>query len=287
MVPIFLMRTPPSAAAVLARYFADPEDPAILGVWADALLQEGDPRGEYIQLCALACPSAAQSKRRSMLENTLGGALVGPAVPFLREWKLGPDGLVERASCEADKLVEGIEAIVHLNPRLALAVTSVKRVGVVEALAAVPLGRIHYVDFTGKVLGVSGPSQLSDRFLRRLAPSLRGVKNLGLSCIGNNSFSPAALRELGDAHDGLEFFAMLHDRSDALLEEYVDVITTSRGFRSLRGLFLPLADAARIRRKLPKLVKLEVWERDDVFPDPPDTGRGVEAFKAGLASPRA
>lgn len=267
-----------ASTALFAKYCAAPE-PSTLEVWADALLEEGDPRGEYFQLCQLPNPSDAQLAKRRTLEKKLLDQLLGPARASLREWKFGGNGLVERARCEADKLVGGVEAIAALNPRLALAVTSVKKVTVLKELAKLPLGRIHYVDFSGRVLGTSGPSQLSERHFRILVPALRAVRNLGLSCIGNDVPSPEALRALGDAHVGLEFLSLTHDRSSSELDEYVDAIVSSPGFKSLRGLHLPLANGERLRHALPHLVGLEVWEADDVFPDPPLTGPELETFK--------
>lgn len=248
-------------------------------MWADALVDEGDPRGEYFQLCRLPKPTAAQSALRARLEKKLTKELLGDARQYLREWKFGPNGLVERARCEADKFVAGFSAIAALNPRLALAVTSVKKVTALKALAKLPLGRIHYLDFSGTVLGTSGPSQLSDRHFQLLIPALSGVRNLGLSCVGSEVFSAASLKALGDAHVGLEFLSLVHDREDGELEHYISAIVSSPGFETLKGLHLPLAHPDRIRARLPKLVRLETWESDTSFPDPPRTGAAVEAFK--------
>jgi len=102
--------TAPAEPAVVARLFEQhwqhPDDKAVLRVWADALAERGDPRGEFIQLCLIEHPTDAQREARVALQKKAGGKLVGPARELLREWRFGPDGLVEAVRAEADKVAD-------------------------------------------------------------------------------------------------------------------------------------------------------------------------------------
>lgn len=184
----------PRAAGLLAAYWKDPDDDAPLRAWADLLSEHGDPRGEFIQLSHLERPNAAQRARLDALRR-LGGHLVGPARDFLRRWTFdGSTGLVERASCEAQGLVDGFEHIAALNPRLELLVTSLRKrtKATVAALARLPLGRIRTLSLAANAL--------SDASFAALAPALAGVKDLGLE---RNGLTPAGLAPL--AHlEGVE-----------------------------------------------------------------------------------
>ncbi len=72
------------------RIFDHPDDREALAVYADVLLQQGDPRGELIQFeLALEDPSRSPEDRaqltheREALIDTHGRAWVGPLAPFL------------------------------------------------------------------------------------------------------------------------------------------------------------------------------------------------------------
>lgn len=253
------------ARGLLAEYWKEPDSTDALQVWADALVERGDPRGEYVQHCL----QGAEPARRA-LEKKLGGKLVGPARGYLREWRFGEHGLVELARCEADKLAAGLEEIARLHPRLILTVTSLKKKAQAERLGALSLAPIYCVDFTS-ITGTHGGTQLPDPLLQALAPALRGVRNLALSCRGyaGGCFSPDGLRLLGEHLEGLELLALDHYRAGEAPHEdagrpriapvagYAEVIAYSPGFRGLKALVLPGADAAPLRRGLPHLVTLE------------------------------
>jgi uncharacterized protein (TIGR02996 family) len=63
---------PADEAALLAAVLADPRDDAPRMVFADALLQRGDPRGEFIALDLLAARTAAQDRARNALLKAHG-----------------------------------------------------------------------------------------------------------------------------------------------------------------------------------------------------------------------
>jgi hypothetical protein len=281
------LASPPPLDPALAPYWARPGDRAALHVWADVLCERGDPRGEYLALCLLSDPTEAQRQKRATVERKLGGKLVGPARAFLREWTFGADGLVERARCEAEKLAAGWAEIGELSPRLSLTVTSTKSKRAMKALATVSLERIHHLDFTGAVMGKQA-AQIDDASFRALVPSIAKVKNLALSCRGyaDTCFSPAALRLLGEASEGIEYlflehFAYVDDGARpqlAPLAEYVDVICRAPAFKALRALVLPLAPPAALRRSLPHLVTLDTFDDDDGY-QPARTAADLVAMK--------
>jgi hypothetical protein len=267
------------------EYWNDPGSKDALRVWADALIERGDPRGEYVQICLEGSP--AKDKRRA-LEKKLGGKLVGPAREYLREWSFGPDGLVESARCEAVRLAAGAEEIGRLNPHLMLTVTSLKKKTVYDQLAKVSLHRIHCVDFTRY-----GGTQVKDKALAAVVPALSQVRNLAFSCrgYGNQCFSPDTLRALGEAHEGIEFLFLDYYQAGtgpyedpskprlAPIEDYAEVIVSSPGFQSLKVLYLPGADPEPLRASLPNLVKLETSDSDGY--DVPYNPRELERLKIG------
>jgi len=261
--------------ALLEAWWKKPDDLDRLRVLADSWAEQGDPRGEFVQLSLIAEPSPAQIAKRESLLKKLGGALVGPARPALREWELGPQGIVTRARCEADKLAEGIDAVSKLNPLLCLCVTSLKTRATAAALAKVSLSRIHFVSFTMGLIGSVGGSNVSDAALRAAAPAFRGVKNLALQArgYGNECFTPEGLLFLADHLEGIEYFALdyAHAAADqgktALppMREYVDVVTTHPAFRSLQAVLMEGADEAALR-ELPKVKTVIAYNVLDRFP---------------------
>src|SRR4051812_11988356 len=126
-------------------YWQNPDDLNALRVWADSLSEQGDPRGEFIQLSVLESPEAKQVARRVALKNKLGGKLVGPARPFLRTWQFGPEGLVTSVVTEAPKLIEGFEEIASLHPRLMASITAVRTAATLAQLSKLALHRICFL----------------------------------------------------------------------------------------------------------------------------------------------
>lgn len=266
---------------LLSPFWENPDDTSALMVWADALVESGDLRGEWLQLNLVEARSAEQEKKLIAYGRKHGGKLVGPARPYLREWAFGPTGLVERARCEADKLVAGIAEIALLNPRLSLTITSLGKKSVVAALAKVALAPIYFVDFTGVVMGTHGAAPVSEATLLALIPALSGVRNLTLSCrgYGDGCFTPLALEKLGDALERIEFLAIDYYRAGenayedtsrarvAPREAYVEAIARGKGFQSLRAIVFEGADLSPLASKLPNLVTTKTSDYFKVCPN--------------------
>lgn len=239
----------PPVDELLAQYWERP-DPATLRVWADSLLERGDPRGEYIQMCLLEAPTDEQRAIRKAYDDKHHTKLVGPAQKFLRQFELGANGLVERARCEADLLIAGLPHIEWLNPHLALSVTSVDAKG--AGLEHISLERIYHVNFAWGVIGSQSGSNMKTATLTRIAPSLRRVRHLSLQCTGyaDKCFAPEALRAVGESVECLEYLGFHYHNSGTSvyrdpkrlplepLEAYANVIATTKGFRTLKAIFI-------------------------------------------------
>jgi len=239
------------ATRLFEQYWQNPDDKDVLRVWADALAEQGDPRGELVHLSLIAQPTDEQREARVALLKKAGGKLVGPAREFLREWSFGSDGLVEAARAEADKVAAGIEAIGRVHPHLVLTITSLKKKPVIEAFSKISLERIYFVDFTS-ITGSHGGTPLSTRTLAAIAPALARVRHLALSCRGyaDDCFTPEGLLALGEACRALEVLAIDYYQAGAgpyedparprlpPAEEYARVIAESPGFAGLKALHL-------------------------------------------------
>ncbi|MBA2539785.1 MAG: hypothetical protein H0V17_09140 [Deltaproteobacteria bacterium] len=264
---------------LLAQYWANPSDTELLRVWADALSERGDLRGEFIQLSLLAERTPEQEQRRRALDDKHHGKLAGPAREFLREFDLGPNGIVHAARCEADKLVAGLAAIEWINPRLALKVTSLKSKPVLDELAKLSLERIYHVSFQWNVIGSQGGSPMTDAQLIKLAPAFRRVRHLSLDCGGylDNCFTPEGLRVLGNTVEQLEFLSINYYNSAAgnypaakrralpPMQDYAHAIATTPGFRTLKTVFLRANNTGSVSPEafasLPSLVYAETTPR--------------------------
>jgi hypothetical protein len=276
---------------LLEQYWANP-DPSTLRVWADSLLERGDPRGEYIQMCLLEHPTAEQIAARTAYEEKHHVKLAGPVRPYLREFALGANGLVERARCEADLLASGLPLIERLNPHLALNVTSVDGKG--GALGSVSLERIYHVSFAWGVIGSQGGCNMRDASLIKIAPALRRVRHLTLQCTGyaDKSFSPAGLRILGETVECLEFFALSYystgasefadpkRKSLAPIEDYANVIASAPGFRSLKAVFLRGLGDPSILHRLPNVTHVET-----LHPRAPGAWANTSAYGGDYGTP--
>jgi hypothetical protein len=213
-------------------------DDETLRVLADSWAQNGDPRGELVQLSLIAAPNAEQTQRRAAMIKKLGGALIGPARPYLREWEFGARGIVEVARCESGKLVEGIAVLSRVNPRLCLCVTSLKTRAQAAAFAKISLAPFYFVGFTSGLIGAMGGSPLADNTLVTIAPAFRGLKRFSLQARGwaGDSFTPDGLTKFAAQLDGgVELVVIDHwtspDRTPLPpVERYVEVLQSHRAF---------------------------------------------------------
>lgn len=270
--------------ALLDAWWERPGDET-LRVLADAWLEKNEKRGLFVQLSLTKNRTPAQEKKyQSLLRKK--GELVGPARPFLREYEFGPNGVVHKARCEADKLVEGLEHLTRLNPELMLCVTSLKKKATIDAVAKLDLARLHFVTFTTHLIGSMGGSNLTDKTLVGVAPAFRGVKHLGLQARGflPDCFTPAGLARFADHLEGLEYFELDHhpraaepDREPLPpLEKYVDVVLTHRAFKSLKAVAISGADEAALRA-LPNMVTVI---GGDLLRHTPKTAQQLAALKS-------
>ena len=169
--------------------------------------------------------------------------LAGPGGEALREMVIGSDGLLARARVEAPRLVERIDEITRLNPRLVLTITSIKSLRQAKELGATSLGDVFLVDFNA----MSGAGlSLDDKLLAALAPALANVRHLTLSCRGSKFFTPDGLRALGRhlkriRYLGFDYYDIPYVPGSELPPEahaYAAVIASEPGFATLRGLDL-------------------------------------------------
>lgn len=160
-------------AALRQAAFDVPEDTARLSVWADALTELGDPRGEFIALHLMPKRTVEQNQHLERLYK-LGGKLVGPAREYLRTWHFGDQGLVTTATCEVKHLVAGFDEIAALNPNLSLTVTSLRAATkkLIAAMSQLELGRLGTLNLDG--------SSMTDERLALLAPAMKGLRALSL-----------------------------------------------------------------------------------------------------------
>jgi hypothetical protein len=222
-------RASTTASSVLWKQYYDDPDPDLLRVYADALEEEGDPRGPFLQLCLMEKPTAAQQKAKRELVNKSKRRLAGPGTEYLREVELGANGLVAYARTEIGQVLDHVAEISQVNPRLVLTISSLKTLKQAQEVANVPLGSIYFVDF--------GLLSFSDKELEALAPALANVRHLQLPCRGTKAFTPDALRTLGRHLKQLRFLSIhFYSTRHRKPPEYGRVIAEEPGFATLRGL---------------------------------------------------
>ncbi len=260
--PVVPERVKPTTRAVTEtervlkqKLWAHPDDERVLQVLADLWVEQGEPRGEFVQLSLLPNPTAEQRLRRAAMVKKLNGKLIGPAREALTWWSFGPNGLIAEANTDAERFVKWRDDVCALNPLLRLTI-STRDARAVEQMAKASLGGIHFLELE---------TQLDDAKLRTLAPSLAEVKNLSLTLSGRaeRAFTPAGLAAVGDRLKSLEYLG-LHELITsegvgvAPLQAYLEVIVGHRGFQQLKVINVPRAKPAQLKlleTRLPKLVQ--------------------------------
>lgn len=246
------------SAALWEQYWQKPDD-ELLRVFADALEQEGDPRGPFIQL---SLAGDAAKDQCGVFQRKHGGNLVGPAKTFLREYEFGPTGLVDKARTELPNLLAGLEPIGQINPRFILTLTSIKTLKDAVALGAISptaLGRIYMIDF-GMITGSFGGCQLNDKQLKAIAPAFAEVRHLQLSCRGapNKAFSADGLRAFGKHATKLRYLSIdYYDVGQGSPGDYGRAIEDPTGFPALRALEFPGMTASNLGARTLHLNRLE------------------------------
>jgi len=146
--------------ALLAKVLADPDDLATRGVFADHLIELGDPRGEYIQLALAHGGLADGDPKRAELADRLA-ELHGRHLRLHLEPLLGakPEGLREHGF--ANGMIEAVE----------LRAGSIKSLSKLAAVA--PIRDVTISDY-----------ERPDNWLAQLAasPALPQIRKLQLSC---------------------------------------------------------------------------------------------------------
>ncbi len=244
-------KTDTREASLMAAFAANPDDANALRVLADLWQERGEPRGEFVNLCLLKKPTQEQIDRRETLKASLGGKLVGPAREFIYRYEFGTNGLVTEAAVQPEKLVAGIDAISALNPRLELTISALKNAKVAQALGALSLAAFETVCLPA----------LNDKQLTTIAPALKGVRRLKMTCRGyaDTNFTPAGFRELAEKLANLEHLTLDHYRSEPTgaheaarpllppVAEYVEVVTTHPAFAKLKSVSIAGAKAASLK----------------------------------------
>ncbi|MGC4113239.1 MAG: aminotransferase class I/II-fold pyridoxal phosphate-dependent enzyme [Myxococcales bacterium] len=266
-------------AAFRAAFWKNPDDLDALRVFADLLLEKGDPRGEYLQLSLLESPTDEQIEKSGALRKKLGGKLVGPAREFLRNYQFGQDGLPSWVTCEAPRFIEGFEQIRWIHPRLTVEITSLRKktLATIAELVALPLREIGYLRVEA--------NGLSDKAAVALAPGLAGVKNLSLE---GNDLTGEGLRGMAPHLTDLEFLglgtsmAQFSERPQ-VVAGWVEALCQPGAFPNLRALHLRggysgvrLEDAQR--KRLEALPKMKLVVVNDY---PAYDFKTVEGWKRG------
>jgi uncharacterized protein (TIGR02996 family) len=208
----------PKSAALWDQYWREPDDD-VLRIYADALEQEGDPRGRFIQLSL-----ADKQDEAGVWERKHGGNLVGAAKMFLRQWRFADNGTVESARTELPNLVNGLELINRVSPRLILELTSVRTLAHARAfgkLSPSSLGKIYMLDFG---------CAITDSQLAAMAPAFGELRHLSLTCRGKPKacFTPNGLHALGTRATKLRLLWIEHRQYGGLpVAEFARAIAES------------------------------------------------------------
>jgi len=228
---------------LLTQVWETPEDPGVLAIYADWLIEHGDTaRGEYIQLSLLDAPSPAQERRREALRKQHRAAWLGPARPYVYTWEESANSpsFVAQVKCGVGKLAKGFDHIRALGPRLLVALNPVKTAADRALLGSLPLGRLY-----GLGLYETDLLWVSDRLILAIAPKLAGLRRLELF-VAPEVFTLAGWRALLaiDTLDELAFASF--DAPDHWLEALLD----SALARRLRWVTLPRPVSPALRRRL-------------------------------------
>lgn len=218
VVPPPALPDDPKQRALLAALWADPEADEPRLVYADYLLERGDPRGAYIQAVLKSWSTATTLFRKHEKE------WLAPIRPYIRTWKWSR-GFVSRVTCDAGLFVEGAEAICAASPDLWVTITGLAPQHI-PGLAAAPLGKLRSLSFSSQ--------RIDDAQAQILLPSptLAGLREL---ILGSNDLGPAAMQALASSpvRTSLRWLAL--DRNP-LGDDGAIALAGSPGFPELRRL---------------------------------------------------
>jgi uncharacterized protein (TIGR02996 family) len=120
--------------------FEDPDSDDARLVYADYLMEQGDPQGEFIR-ASLDEEAAGARKRRKALKRKYEHAWLGKARTYLRSWEF-ERGFVEHVEADAGAFIKGCAALVAISPSLCVELTKLTSKQI-PALAKCPLGKVH------------------------------------------------------------------------------------------------------------------------------------------------
>jgi uncharacterized protein (TIGR02996 family) len=174
--------------ALLAKIFADPDADEPRLVYADWLIEKGDPRGEFIRLQIADDLSLAQKKNTLLKKHEK--AWLAPIREHVRTWRW-QRGFVSWVECTAAGFVAGADALLAAAPALDARITTMKKTEL-PAVAAKPLGKFRGIDLSSKQLGDKDVVKLAR------ARTMKGLRSLSLFA---NKFAAAGAKALAESAD--------------------------------------------------------------------------------------
>lgn len=173
-----------------AEVFREPGDLAVKQVYADALIEQGDPRGDFIRIqCELDRASGDDRERLLALERRLleahERAWLAPIRDDLLSWRWR-HGFVYRVTTNESRWAMGARNIVAHEPVRRVQITGVKKVAMVVGPALAQIAALALPD-----------DRLSSKKVAALCASehVRGLRGLDLS---GNPIDVAGLRVLAE-----------------------------------------------------------------------------------------
>lgn len=218
--------------AFLQPILDHPHDDGPRLIYADWLMENADPRGEFIHVqCRLATMALDDPERPALLARekalltTHGAAWLEPVQRLVDEARLRR-GFVEDVNVGAAKFLKHAERLRRRAPVVRLALTHLEG-RLAEVLAAPPLGGITDLDLAGNHLGSRSLKLMAS------APFLAQVTRLGLRRCELNAESARAFPQ--SLMGQLTSLDLAHN---ALGEEGVQVLAAAATMERLHELYL-------------------------------------------------
>ncbi len=227
-----------SEAQLLAAILESPDTNGPREIYADWLIDQGNPFGEFIHAAIAAAADESKTELADALEKKYARDWLAPIKPFARSTRFhGGRGMVASVTTEGEGFVKAAAAIAARAPRGELRLQGVKKKHI-AALAAAPLGAFERVDLAQQRLDDAAISTLFG------APSFSGIVELDLS----------------GAHFGDPGLLAIANSPNATSIEVLDLGRRYGGDPSDAAAASPDALALFFASKrLPKLRKLEIF----------------------------
>ena len=232
VVPPPALPDDPKQRELLAALWADPDSDDARLVYADWLLEHGDPRGEFItesvreeQIQDWNDPKKKEAGAKAeKLRKKHEKEWVAPIRPYIRSWSWRR-GFLSRVTCDGGLFVEGAAAICAVSPDLYVEITGLKPKQV-PGLAAAPLGKLYSLSLSQQ--------RLDDEQGRILfaSPTLAGLRELDLS---HNALRGPAMQALASNPVRTSLRSLRVDNV-AFLDDGPIALAASPGFPELREL---------------------------------------------------